>query len=55
MFLYIFAGFLTIASYSCEILLKAGRNIRYLTDIDAGTLLETAFIKWRCGVLNLTG
>jgi len=38
MFLYIFAGFLTIASYSCEILLKAGNNIGNLSDINAGTL-----------------
>ena len=32
MFLYIFAGFLTIASYSCEILLKAGINIQKLSE-----------------------
>jgi hypothetical protein len=38
MFLYIFAGFLTIASYSCEILLKAGINMQILSDIRAGTL-----------------
>jgi len=38
MLLYIFAGFLTIAFYSCGILLKAGFNIEILSDIYAGTL-----------------
>jgi hypothetical protein len=38
MFLYIFAGFLTIASYSCDILLKAGIIIQKLLECHAGTL-----------------
>jgi len=39
-FLYIFAGFLTIASYSCNIMQKAGIIIHRESDENTSTLLK---------------